>query len=141
MTTPSSGVYIENLPAFRAALRKAEDYAPRELTAALKSPGEHLVTRFESRVPIGSRPDDPHHGLLRSSYKPSVRGSTGNIVSSVPYAGGAEWGAGGKWAGFNKYGPPGRFAARQIDTDADLILNEIADGLTNIFTIYGWAEP
>jgi hypothetical protein len=137
---PASGVVIENLSAFRTALRRAEQATPRELSAALRRVGIPIVAGIRTIVPTGPA-RDPHPGLLRGSYRVSVRGTIGSVVSKAPYAAGAEWGQHGKWAGFARYGEPGRFAWKTVEEESDLIVEEVFRGLTDVAQIYGWALP
>jgi hypothetical protein len=127
------GVRIENLAAFRSALKSSIWLAPRDLTVALTAAGAPVVAQAAAESPRRS-------GALAGSYRASVRGVTGYITSGVPYGAGAEWGARGKWTGFGKYGSAGsRFAGRAIqdkEAEVELILER---GLRNLFEIQGWA--
>lgn len=120
---------IEGLTQFRAALRAAEGAYPRLLTQALKRAGEPVIGAARSAVPHRT-------GALAAGFKTSVRGSRGDIVSSVPYAGGAEWGSRGKWAGFP--GSPPRYVAPALEARVDLMANLILDELKNVVEAYGW---
>lgn len=133
-------VTIVNLNEFRSALRRAINETPRELTKALKLAGVPVVRRAGELAPSGSRKDDKHPGALKGSYGTSVRGTTGTIVSKVPYGPGAEWGIHGKWKGFINYGPRGkRFAGRAVDELADEIVRLVTLGLNDVLEIYGFA--
>lgn len=130
----SNAVRIEGLTEFRAALRRAQGAYPRKLTVALKKAGVPIIARARSTMPRVS-------GLLSGSLKTSVRGSVANVVSSAPYAGGAEWGQRGKWRGWvDKHGAAPRFVWPAMealqDETADLILAELKD----VVQIYGWAH-
>ena len=130
----SAGIRIENLATFRADVRRAVGSAPLVLTAALKAAGEPVKQAASAAAPRIS-------GALASGYGVSVRATTGNIVSSVPYAGGAEWGQRGKWSGFTRYGPPGeRFAGRAIAEREEEIVRLLDAGLRDIIDIMGWAH-
>jgi hypothetical protein len=128
-----TGIYISNLKEFQADLKAAMDATPRELTKALKVGGQPIIDSLRG-IPAH------RSGALASSYKASVRGTTGSIVNAQPYAGGAEWGAHGHWKGFMKYGPPGRFGALAIEVQADAVLQLIAEQLKDIITLHGWAS-
>lgn len=131
----ASGVRIENLRSFQSDLKRAEDASTREMTAALKKAGDPIVQLAGSLSPRGPT------GRLRGSYRAQVRGTTGKIESSVPYGGGAEWGARGKFAGFNRYGAPGtRFAGRAVEEKADEVGDIIMEELKEIVTLHGWAS-
>jgi hypothetical protein len=123
-------VTVKGLNEFRAAVRKAAGAAPREIPLALKRAGVPILTQAAANAPHRS-------GRLASGYKVAVRGTTASIVSSVPYAGGAEWGSHGKWSGFE--GAPPRIvwpAVEAQEGNVELILeNELRD----IVGIYGWA--
>lgn len=128
-----SGVQIVNLAAFRADIRRAISSTPTEMTKALKLAGEPVRVDASALSPRRT-------GTLAGGYKTSVRGATGSIISRVPYAGGAEWGRFGKWAGFAKYGEPGgRFAGKAVDEKADEIVAILTEGLNDVLTIYGFA--
>lgn len=126
-----SGIRVEGLTELRAACRSALGRAPRELTAGLKRAGAIPIKEAAANVPRLT-------GALAAGYKASVRGSTGDIVSNVPYAGGAEWGQRGKWSGFP--GAPPRYAGAAIDTKAEEIEEAILDELREVVTILGWAH-
>jgi hypothetical protein len=131
MATPIS---ITNLAEFRADLRAAAASAPRDLTKALRLAGAPIVAEASSLTPVRS-------GALAKSYRASVSGTTGRITSTVPYAGGAEFGRFGKWKGFGRYGASGgRFAGRSIDDQAEVVLLLIGQGLKAIIEIRGWAS-
>jgi hypothetical protein len=127
------GVRIENLAAFRSALKNSIWLAPRDLTIALKAAGQPVVAQ-------ASADSARRTGALAGSYSATVRGVTGEITSGVPYGAGAEWGSHSKWTGFAKYGAPGsRFAGKAIqdkEAEVELILDR---GLRNLFEIQGWA--
>jgi hypothetical protein len=127
------GVRIENLAAFRSAIRNSIWLAPRDLTLALKAAGEPVIAQASAESPRVT-------GALAGSYRASVRGVTGEITSGVPYGAGAEWGSHSKWTGFARYGAPGsRFAGRAVqdkELEIELILER---GLRNLFEIQGWA--
>lgn len=128
-------VTIEGLNEFRAAVRAAQQRAPRELTAALKAAGRPVVDRVQSVVPRRS-------GLLASSFSVSVRATKGQIVSRAPYAGGAEWGSRGKWSGWVRaHGASPRFVWPAVESQQDEIIRVLDEGLRDVITIMGWAKP
>jgi hypothetical protein len=134
-----SSVEIENLKAYRKALNDAEDRTPRELTGALKAAGTPILAKAREHAPSVT-------GFLQRSYKLSVSGTTANVVNRAPYAGGAEWGRFGKWAGFARYpGAPGesgglgRFAWRAVVETQDPVVELIQRGLEEVVTVDGWA--
>jgi hypothetical protein len=59
-------------------------------------------------------------------------------VSRVPYAGGAEWGERGRWAGFNKYGATPRTVWPAIEAQANTVMLIVEYELRNIVEAYGW---
>ena len=133
MTTP--GIVIPNLPEFRRVLQAAENATTSELVKALKVAGEPITARAGSLAPMGPT------GRLKAGYRASVRGTTGRIVSAVPYGAGAEWGSRGKWSGFNRYGARGsRFATKALDEVSDEVERILTEGLHDILTIHGWAR-
>jgi hypothetical protein len=136
--TTAAGVRIVNLNQFRAALRTAESATTGDLVRGLKVAGAPLLARAKSLAPSVS-------GLLRESYKLSVRGTNAAIVNSAPYASGAEWGLHGKWRGFTKYPPAsgdtvGRFAWRAVKEGETALFEAIAHELEGVITIAGWAR-
>ena len=126
-------VTIEGLNEFRAALRAAQGVYPRELSKALKRAGEPIVRLAAVRMPRVT-------GQLARSLKVSVRGTRGDIISSAPYAGGAEWGRYGKWSGFNRYGSPPRFVYPSVEQAQPVMAEVILRELKNVVEIYGWAH-
>jgi hypothetical protein len=142
-----SGVRIEGLREFRAALAAAESANPRELTRVLKDVGALLAQAAGGFAPVG-RADrrstrQPGPGGLSSGYGTRVRGTHGDLVNKVPYAGGAEWGLHGRFKGFRRYPGPapggrGRFAWRAVYEQRQVIVRAIYDGLRSIITAHGW---
>jgi bacteriophage HK97-gp10 putative tail-component len=127
-----AGVRIEGLTEFRAALRSAAARYPVELPRALKAAGIPIMVEASALAPVRT-------GALASGYKVSVKGTTAAIVSGVPYAGGAEWGQQGKWAGFTHYGPPGaRFAGRAVEDQETAIALIVETELRDIIGAFGW---
>lgn len=120
---------IVGLEQFRAALRAAQGAAPTLLTAGLKRAGEPVLRMIQATAPRRT-------GRLASGYRTSVRGSRASIVSSVPYAGGAEWGARGKWRGFP--GSPPRNVAPTIERNLDLIAEAVLNEMRDVVEAYGW---
>jgi len=128
----TSGVYIIGLNECRADMRRALGAYPRKLTAAIKMVGLPISARAKMKVPHVT-------GTLAGSIRPSVRGTTGYIRASAPYAGGAEWGARGKWAGWvNRYGSPPRFVWPAVEESEPLIEAALSLELNEVFTAYGW---
>jgi hypothetical protein len=128
----TAGITITNLAAFRRDLKAAVDASPRELGKALKVAGGPILSEAKGKAPVVT-------GTLAAGYKVSVRGTTGSVVNAVPYAMGAEFGTRGKWAGFNRYGGPGRFAWRAVEDKQEEILVLIAEGMREIVALHGWA--
>lgn len=126
-----STVRIENLAAFRADLRRALGQHPRLLTAGLKRGGIPVLNRTRARSPRRT-------GRLTAGYRISVSGTRGQIVSSTPYAGGAEWGRRGKWRGFVRYGFAPRIAGRALEESTDELERALFDELEAVVTAYGW---
>lgn len=126
-------VSIEGLNEFRAAVRQAAGAYPRVIGSAIKKAGVPITAQAASMVPHRT-------GTLSAGYKVSVAGTTGRIVSSVPYAGGAEWGRMGKWSGFNQYGAAPRFAGAALDQQETAVQLIIENELGEIMTMYGWAH-
>lgn len=128
-----SGVRIEGLSQFRAALRRAEVAGPGKLTAGLKRAGDAPIRRASASAPRRT-------GALASGYTANVRGTTASITSRVPYAAGAEWGSHRKWTGFNRYGSPPRFVWPAVESEQEEIMRAITAELEEIIEIYGWAR-
>lgn len=135
LSVTMKGVEVDGLKEFRAALRASASGSPRQLSSAIRSAGAPIVRRAGDLAPV-------RRGLLSRGYTVRVRGTAGDIVSRVPYGAGAEWGRGGKWKGFMKYGLPGyRFAARALDDRADEVAALIEQEMASIVEINGWAVP
>jgi hypothetical protein len=122
-------IVVDGLAEFRRALRSAIGKAPLQLTVALKKGAEPILMEARGRSPRLT-------GALASSLRASVRGATGEIVSSVPYAGGAEWGRYRRWSGFS--GAPPRFVWPAVETKAEEAMDLIAEGLRDVLTVEGW---
>lgn len=131
MASQSNGVVVEGLTEFRSALRSAAARYPTELPRALKAAGVPVVAQAAAISPKLT-------GALSRGYSISVRGTTANVVSSVPYSGGAEWGTRGKWAGFTKYGAVPRIAGRAVQEQEPTIALIVQTELADIVTAYGW---
>ena len=125
------GIRVEGLTEFRAAARSALGRAPSELTAGLKRAGAIPLREAAARAPHRT-------GALAAGYKTTVRATTGAITSSVPYAGGAEWGVRGKWAGFP--GSPPRYVWPAIESRQQEMMDAIYDELREVIEILGWAR-
>ena len=128
-----TGVTIIGLREFSAAVRLAQGRYPSEVSRALAHAGAPVLARVHAVVPHSS-------GALAAGYRISVRGTKAQVVSSVLYAGGAEWGRYGKWSGFLRYGSPGRFVWSSVEANKERIQAVIAQELAEIVTILGWAH-
>jgi len=129
----AGSVTIENLAEFRRALREAVDASPRELAAGLRKAGVPIIAQARGRVPHVT-------GRLASSYVVAIRGSDAWVRSKVPYGAGAEWGLGGHWAGFRRYGGRGRFVARALDDEAEQVFTILTAALNDLIDLHGWAS-
>lgn len=129
-------VQIENLAAFRRDLKAAKDSSPRELAKGIKAAGVPVVDRAKQLAGAASRT-----GAHAGGFRAATSGARGNIVNRVRYAGGAEWGSRGKWAGFNRYGARGsRFASRALDEKAEDVGRIILEELKRVIELMGWAR-
>jgi hypothetical protein len=125
-------ITIDGLPELRQAVHIALGRAPRELTVALKKGGEPLIEEAGRRM-------IPHPRRIAADLRALVSGTKGDLVSSIPFAGGAEWGQRGKWAGWVKrYGPPPRFVWPAVEERADEAMEVIARELAEVLTVLGW---
>jgi phage gpG-like protein len=97
---------------------------------ALKKAGQPVVAAASSRVPHRS-------GRLASSLTTSVRGTTAEVISRAPYAGGAEWGRRGKWSGFR--GSPPRYVWPAVESRGEQIRATLDAELRQLIEIQGWA--
>lgn len=129
------GIQITNLNAFRADLKRATGMNPVALTAALKTTGPPVVAKTKDFASASHLT-----GELEGGYKVSVARNRATLVSTVPYAGGAEWGQRGKWSGFLQYGGPGRFAWKAVEEDQTLIAEMVLAELRAIIEVFGWAD-
>jgi hypothetical protein len=133
--TQGIGIEIENLAQFRKALRFAQDATPRELSKAIRVVGKPIAARAGELAPKGPT------GRLKKSFSVRASGTTGRIVSRVPYGPGAEWGLRGKFSGFTRYGAKGvRFAGRAVEELREPTMRAIAKELDDIIHIHGWAR-
>lgn len=133
MATANTGIKIEGLTEFRAAVRQAAGQMPSTMSEALKAAGVPVIAQAASIAPRLS-------GALASGYSINVSGAKANVVSRVPYAGGAEWGTQGKWSGFMKYGSPPRTVGVAIEDQSDTIAVILFQRLEAIMSILGWAH-
>jgi len=124
-------IIVQGLTEFRLAVRRAAATNPRLITTGLKKAGAPILAEASSRAPRRT-------GRLAGSLKTSVRGSRADIVSSVPYAGGAEWGSRGKWSGFP--GSPPRFVVPAVESRLDAATLILERELRDVISIYGWAR-
>lgn len=126
----SSGVVVKGLAEFRTAVRASAAKMPPTFAAALKTAGLPILAQIRATAPRRT-------GALAGSFTTAIRGSRADIVSRVPYAGGAEWGSHARWLGFP--GSPPRFVVPAVESKIDeagrIILEELAD----IIDIQGWA--
>lgn len=127
----ANGVVIQGLNEFRAAVRVAAGKYPSEVQRAIKLAGVPIVAQAAALAPRRT-------GALASGYKVTTSGAKGNVVSNVPYSGGAEWGSLGKWSGFTRYGPVPRFAGRAVEMQEPTISLIIQAELYDIISAYGW---
>ena len=132
-------VIVRGQEEFMAALHKAQRDAYRQAQQGIRTAGQVVLQATRQNAPVGGG-RDPHPGKLKSSYRVSVRGLYGRIVSSAPYAGGAEWGRKGKWKGFAKYGAPGRIALKAVEETAGRIAVTITAALKDVIALGGWAR-
>jgi hypothetical protein len=123
-------LYIANYAAFRADLKKAMG-STKEATDAMKAAGVPVLAKAKPYAPKAS-------GALAGSGKILAGGNKGRVVFKQVYAPGAEFGAHGRWKGFEKWGATPRFGWRALDESADEIFRIVTDGLLPIMTAYGW---
>ena len=122
-------VTVTGINEFRAAVRKAAGAAPREIPLALKRAGVPILAQAAAIVPHRS-------GRLAAGYRVAVKGTTASVVSSVPYAGGAEWGSHGRWLGFP--GAPPRYVWPAVEAQEATVEALVEHELLEIITAYGW---
>lgn len=126
------GIQIVNLAEFRRACKEATGQTPRVITLAIRDAGEPVLERVRQ---IAARKT----GALGSGYAIRASGATGSIVNRTPYGAGAEWGRYGKWKGFQKYGPPGRFGWRALEEKQERVVDILEERLHEVASIMGWA--
>ena len=129
MASGGGTVTVEGINEFRAAVRKAAGAAPKEIPLALKRAGVPILAQAAAMAPHRT-------GRLAAGYKIAVKGTTASVVSSVPYAGGAEWGQRGKWAGFP--GAPPRYVWPAVESQEATVEAIVEHELLEIITAYGW---
>lgn len=127
----NNGIVVQGLAEFRLAARRAAAANPRLITSGLKKAGVPILAEARTRAPRRT-------GRLAGSLTTSVRGSRADIVSSVPYAGGAEWGRFGVWSGFP--GSPPRFVVPAVESRLDAASLVLERELRDVISIYGWAR-
>lgn len=128
-------VKVVGLNEFRSALRAAIGKSPVELRKALHKAGEPVIAESRRRIPIGPG----RGGHLRDSLVTRVQLTRGRITSKQPYAGGAEWGRFGKWAGWTRrYGSQPRFVWPSLERKGEEVRDIIALELSEILRAFGW---
>lgn len=127
----TNGIVVEGLAEFRRAVRTSIGKTPTLFQAGLKAAGVPILAAASARAPRRT-------GRLSGSLRTSVRGARADIVSSVPYAGGAEWGRFGKWSGFA--GAPPRFVVPAVESQLDAAAAILMDRLRDMLEIQGWAH-
>lgn len=127
----SSGIVVEGLAEFRAAVRASAVKMPVEFAKGLKAAGLPILAEIRATAPRRT-------GALAGSFTTAVRGARADIVSRVAYAGGSEWGVRGRWAGFP--GSPPRFVVPAVESKADEVGLILMNELREIFEIFGWAH-
>jgi hypothetical protein len=131
-------LYIANYAAFRADLKKAMG-STKEATAAMKKAGVPVLAKAQAYAPKGSADrGDKHPGQLAGSGRILAGGNKGRVVFRQIYAPGAEFGAHGRWVGFEKWGQPPRFGYRALNDSADEVLRIVTEELLPVMTAYGW---
>ncbi len=133
MANAQGAVVVQGLAEFRAAVRRAAGEAPKLLTLGLKRAGVPILAQAAASAPRRT-------GALAGSYTTAVKGARADIVSRVPYGGGAEWGTRGKWAGFAKYGGPPRFVFPAVEAQQDVVASILLHELETVVGIEGWAR-
>jgi hypothetical protein len=123
---------IEGLAEFRLALKAAAGKAPSALNKGLKRAGDPILARAAAAVPHKT-------GALAAGFRTAVVGPRADIISRVPYAGGAEWGRFGKWAGFGGGSP--RFVWPAIEAEQEQITNTVYEELRQVAEAFGWFHP
>lgn len=144
MTTGGLGVTVDGLDEFRRALRASGTGLTRELSKGIRAAGKPPLAKAKSYAGAINSPRSEGH--LAKSYRVSARGTSGHLLSKVPYGAGADWGVYGKWSGFRRYPPGpesagrGRFVWRAVmDTDRE-IEEVLTRAIEHLLTIQGWAS-
>lgn len=122
-------IEAEGLKELRRDLRKVEQASPRAVSAAVRAAGQAPLRRVRELTPKVK-------GTLAGGWRLSAAGPVGALTNRVPYAGGAVWGQRGRWKGFDRYGPPPRFAGPAIEQTAGQIEAELTKQLAPLLSLY-----
>jgi hypothetical protein len=123
-------VEIVGLAEFRRDLKRA-GLGTKDATAAMKKAGAPVLARAAAYAPKAS-------GALAGSGKISAAGTRGRVVFKPVYAPGAEFGAHGRWVGFERWGSPPRFGYRALAESSEDVFNIVTTELNDILTVLGW---
>jgi hypothetical protein len=129
-------VEIVGLAEFRRDLKRAGE-STKDLTAAMKKAGAPVLAKAATYAPRGGE-GDPHAGQLAGSGKISAAGSKGRVIFKPYYAPGAEFGAHGRWQGFDKWGSPPRFGYRALAESSEQVFQIVTTELNDMLTVFGW---
>ena len=123
-------VEIVGLAEFRRDLKQA-GLGTKDATAAMKKAGAPVLAKAAGYAPKAS-------GALAGSGRISAAGPKGRVIFKPVYAPGAEFGAHGRWTGFEKWGSPPRFGYRALGEESENVFNIVTAELHDILTAYDW---
>lgn len=127
-------IEIEGLVSFRAALRKAQDDAPKQMNAKIKTLMGPLASHAASLAPRRT-------GELASSGRPFTSGKIAGIQFSAAHAPVLEFAHKGRYASLSpRWGPPARFAYKALDDEESRIRQEILATIEDVCKAQGWLD-
>ena len=124
-------VKVEGLKELRRDLRRLDKQVDRELTVAIKHAADKVTITAGALAPRRS-------GDLAHSLRPSVRGATASIRSTLPYAGVVHWGGTIRPRGTPILFKRSGFITRAIRDHTNELVDDIGDAIENAARATGW---
>jgi hypothetical protein len=123
-------VEIVGLAEFRRDLKRA-GLGTKDATAAMKKAGAPVLAKA-----AGYAPKDK--GTMAAGGRISAAGTKGRVIFKAVQAPGAEFGAHGRWVGFEKWGSPPRFGYRALAEESENVFNIVTAELHDVLTVLDW---
>ena len=125
-------VEIVGLAEFRRDLKRA-GLGTKDATRAMRRAGAPVLAKAAALAPKAT-------GALAASGKISAAGTKGRVIFRPVYAPGAEFGAHGRWSGFDRWGATPRFGYRALADEAENVFRIVTEELQDVLTAYDWFQ-